>query len=170
MPGDASACSYHELLASTPPGAKSAARAPSPRRSQVNIQLNQEIVAAQSAEQAGLIFDRARSTMDADNIATVLHCIAKRCKKSSAATSEPRIQAIVQSASESNLQLLSARAISHPAWALAVMRINHAPLLESIAASAIAKSTELPPFGIAHLAWACSRLGFVHNPLLYALS
>jgi len=49
--------------------------------------------------------------------------------------------------------------LANPAWAFAKLAFTHQPLLNSIAAQAMAQSTECTPQEMANIAWAIANFG-----------
>jgi len=68
---------------------------------------------------------------------------------------------------------MSSQSMSNTAWACAILKYHHVPLLTSIAASALHLNTykyKVEQQDLANMFWAFATLSFSHAPLLTAIS
>lgn len=127
----------------------------SSRPSPKNIQINQQIMQAQSAEEILEIIAQDSEEFDAVNIATAFHRLAKTLPlHKRLLTDQEEIVFSLTKLAVKKIKDFKPQAIANTAWAFAALGIKNEELMSALANEAVKKINDFKPQEISNTAWA----------------
>lgn len=138
----------------------------------VHIQINDEVIAARSATGVLSICEGRSSELNAVNIATAVHRIARRASVDEvfASPTLPRLLDAHLEPWRREAPAADALEIASTVWSLARLLFSDATLLDAISSAALRKLRLFCPRWLSKIAWADAPLMYVDSPLRDAIA